>query len=130
MKLQCSLIPTRCSLLSSFPSVQSVALVGGEGLLKCQGQGFTTPLLSAYHADPVLVNSGIPLFCSVHALLWLNLRLCPSNLTRLHLETQTGSAQPLRAPHRGHASSLSFPHVVKALEGIILSLHFYSYFLW
>lgn len=53
-----------------------------------------------------------------------NIKLCPSNLPLLHLETQTGSTLPFGAPQRGHAPSLSFPLVVKALEGIILSLSF------
>lgn len=78
VKLLCNLIHALSSQprsknvpVSLFPSVQPVALVGGEGLLKCRGPGggFTTPLLSVYHTGPRLLTEE-------HTFLSLLLSLC------------------------------------------------------
>lgn len=91
----CYLILALCNIvpLSLFPSVQPVAPVGGGGLLKCQGPGFTQLFCSVYHTGPLLLTEEHT-FCALllslcQSLEAKNLKLCPSNLPRLHLETQS-----------------------------------------
>lgn len=139
LKLQCYLILALCSRLrcNNVSKFLSICPACGSdrrwGVTEVSRAGGLQLLCCVYHTGSLIVNWGTPLlqFCSVCVSFSKakNIKLCPSNLPRLHVETQTGSALPFRAPQRGHAPSLSFPLVVKALEGIILSLNFYSFFL-
>lgn len=104
VKLLCNLINALSSQLRSnnvpvslIPSVQPVALVGGEGLLKCQGPGvYSSSAVCLPHRSPI-VNRGthfsLTVALSVSVCEAKNLKLSPSNLLRLHLENLSRVSQ-------------------------------------
>lgn len=131
MTLLCYLIHTLCSQfscnsvpLSLFPSVQPVALVGGEGLLKCQGPGvYGSFAVCLPHRSQIVIRRA-HFSCTFDFSLLKTSNYVPLIIHASIYKPGAGSVPPLRAPRRGHKPSLSFPLVVKALEGIISFLHF------
>lgn len=121
VKLLCYLILVSVSqvrgnniLLSLFPSVQPEALLGSEGLLKCQGPGVYSSFAVCLPHRSLIVSKRTHFSCTFVLAVCLNvaknLKLWPSHLPRLHLKkkkTITESVPPLRAPQRSRAK----PHL-------------------